>query len=420
MTAFMSQVFMENNATDWKSEPLHVALVTETWPPEINGVANSVFELAKGLVARGYRVSLVRPAQKQQHSESNALFSQVFVRPFKIPKYTSLQFGKPAYFQLKKTFKTIKPDIVHVVTEGPLGLAALLAARRLGVAVSSGYHSQFHDFSDHFGLTALVKPITQYLKVFHNRCDVTCVPSVKSQKELASYGVRRLAVVGRGVDTERFNPKHRSEDLRKTWGVSSHTTVLLYVGRVSPEKNIELVVKGYQELCVSTPNRDVKLVIVGDGPDLKRLRRMVPEAHFAGAKTGLELSQHYASADCFVFASEVETFGNVVTEAMASGLAIVAYDDAAAATYVDNSSGWRIPLSNAQAFIDTVASLPAQSTLHNMGKAAHLRVQDLGWALAVEQFESAFVAALKHNHENNPRPTAIHKLKTKIAKEVMT
>lgn len=382
--------------------PLHIALVTETWPPEINGVANSVFQLAKGLVAQGHTITLIRPKRDELSRQHNVVDSpeheEILVTGYKIPHYPDMRFASFNYRKLKHEFSRIQPDIVHIVTEGPLGMGALKAARKNGIAVSSGYHTQFHDFSDHFNVNVLVSPILSYLKYFHNKCDVTCVPSEKSRKELGTEGVKRLHIVGRGVDTTRFNPKHRSVSLRKSWGASEHTTVLMYVGRVSPEKNIDLTIAGYRELQLQQPNRDVKLVVVGDGPDRERLERLAPDVIFTGAKVAEELSQHYASGDCFVFASEVETFGNVVTEAMASGLAVVAYDDAAAGRFVDKACGWKLPVGDEAAFTNTVGALPSQSVLLNMGQAANQKVANLGWETPVAQFNHAFQAALaRHN-----------------------
>lgn len=381
-------------------QPLHIALVTETWPPEINGVANSVYQLAKGLVAQGHRITLIRPRRSDNPAAvlaDSPASEEVLVTGYKIPHYPDMRFASFNYLKLKRTFKRIQPDIVHIVTEGPLGMGALRAARKQGIAVSSGYHTQFHDFSDHFDVKVLVAPILQYLKYFHNQCDATCVPSEKSRKELADEGVDRLHIVGRGVDTARFHPEHRSQSLREQWGVSEHTTVLMYVGRVSPEKNISLTIAGYRELQLQQPNRDIKLVIVGDGPDRERLERLAPDAIFTGAKVGEELSAHYASGDCFVFGSTVETFGNVVTEAMASGLPIIAYNDAAAGRFVDGTSGWKLPVGDETGFIETVASLPSQAVLLKKGQAARKKVQHLGWQIPVNQFNDAFQAALRHN-----------------------
>ncbi len=364
-----------------------IALITETWPPEINGVAHSIYQLASGLKADGHSIILVRPAQISTFNDSLAE-QTMLVKGFAIPRYNTLQFGAPSYSRLKEFFKQNKPDVVHIVTEGPLGLAALYAARKLGIPVTSGFHSPFHEFSTYFGLSFLLAPIISYLRYFHNRTDVTCVPSEKTVNQLQEMGIDRLTVVSRGVDIQRFSPTHRSQSLRKSWGAGEQTTVLLYVGRLSPEKNIDLVIAAYRELQVEQSFRAVRLVLVGDGPERQRLEKLGSDVIFAGMRTGDELSQYYASADVFVFASQVETFGNVVPEAMASGLPVLAFNDAAASQLVDSGkSGWLCPLKDEWHFKQLAAGLPKQIELQEMGKRACMRVQQMGWQHAVAQFE---------------------------------
>ncbi|WP_410211577.1 glycosyltransferase family 4 protein [Aquirhabdus sp.] len=378
-------------------KPLRIALVTETWPPEINGVAHSVFQLASGLRDNGHSLFLIRPQQVLSSINSPAE-QELLVRGFAIPRYRALQFGAPAYYHIKEALKSYQPDVVHIVTEGPLGLAALFAARHSGIPVSSGFHSPFHEFSTHFGLGLLLTPIIAYLRFFHNRTDMTCVPSEKTRAQLQTLGIRDLAVVSRGVNVAQFSPVHRDMALRQSWGVSEHSTVLLYVGRLSPEKNIDLVIAAYRELQLAQPLRAVQLVLVGDGPDRARLEKLAPDAIFAGMKTGSALGQHYASADVFVFASQVETFGNVVLEAMASGLPVLAFDDAAAGQVVEtNHTGWLCELKNELKFAQLAGQLPKQNRLQEMGKYACERVQAMGWQQAVGQLEQV-LQQVKQQH----------------------
>lgn len=366
---------------------LKIAIVTETWPPEINGVAHSIYQLANGLKASGHTILLVRPVQVSITANSPADHTML-VRGFAIPRYNTLQFGAPAYSRLKEFFKQHQPDVVHIVTEGPLGLAALYAARKLGIPVTSGFHSPFHEFSRYFGLSYLLTPIISYLRYFHNRTDITCVPSEKTVGQLQEMGIDRLSVVSRGVNIQQFNPIHRSQPLRQSWGAGEQTTVLLYVGRLSPEKNIDLVIAAYRELQAEQSFRAVRLVLVGDGPERARLEKLGSDIIFAGMQTGETLSQYYASADVFVFASQVETFGNVVPEAMASGLPVLAFNDAAAGQLVNSGqSGWLCGLNDEWQFKQLAAGLPKQIELQVMGKRACMRVQQIGWQHAVAQFE---------------------------------
>lgn len=384
-----------------------IALITETWPPEINGVAHSIYQLASGLKANGHSIFLVRPSQANVTPDSLAE-QTMLVKGYAIPRYSTLQFGEPAYGRLKEFFKTNKPDIVHIVTEGPLGLAALYAAKNLGIPVTSGFHSPFHEFSRFFGLSFLLTPIIAYLRYFHNRTAITCAPSEKTVAQLKEIGIEQLAVVSRGVDIQKFNHDHRSQSLRQSWGVGEQTTVLLYVGRLSPEKNIDLVISAYRELQVEQSFRAVRLVLVGDGPERQRLEKLGSDIIFAGMQTGEDLSQHYASADVFVFASQVETFGNVVPEAMASGLPVLAFNDAAAGQLVNSGqSGWLCPLKDEVQFKQFAAGLPKQIELQEMGKRASLRVQQMGWQCAVAKFEQVLEQVIQQKKSSEVSSKAL-------------
>ncbi len=375
---------------------LKIAIVTETWPPEINGVALSLQQLCQGLHANGHSILLIRPEQNR-HSGQFTPDAECLVRAQPIPKYTSLQFGWPQYLKVGQALDDYRPDIVHIVTEGPLGLTALYAAKARHLAISSGFHSPFQDFSRFFDLAFLLKPIQRYLCWFHNHTQLTCVPSRDTEQALRQLGVTcPLTVVGRGVDTECFNPKHRSDALRAQWGATEQTRVMIYVGRLSPEKEVDLVIKSYARMRQSS-HANLKLVVVGDGPDRPRLERLGQESAviFTGALTGPVLSKTYASADAFVFASQVETFGNVVLEAMASGLPVWAYDYACAHQYIQQQqSGILVPMGQPELFQAAVEQLPLRAHLTEMGRYARQQVAKVGWQHPVQQLEQAFYAVL--------------------------
>ena len=378
---------------------LRIAIVTETWPPEINGVALSMMQLCQGLQRLGHKILLVRPAQKAvckdfQPEQECLVVSQA------IPKYPSLQFGWPQYLKVSKAFDKFEPDVVHIVTEGPLGLTALQAAKATRVAVSSGFHSPFQDFSRFFDLAFLVKPIQRYLTWFHNSTNMTCVPSEYTQQALRSFGVTcPLVVVGRGVDTTKFSPKHRSEILRRKWGVQADTRVMLYVGRLSPEKEVDVLIKAFHELQAKQGN-NIKFVIVGDGPDRIRLSKLTTshDVIFTGSLSGRELAMAYASADVFTFASQADTFGNVVLEAIASGLPVIAYDYVCAHQHVKQGvTGWLTPLGQTDALIQSICDLPELPQLRQMGQLASESVQETSWQFPVQQLEQALYQVVKES-----------------------
>lgn len=376
---------------------LKIAIVTETWSPEINGVALSLLQLCKGLQKQGHKILLIRPEQKQSCQEFLPN-KECLVKAQSIPKYPSLQFGWPQFLKVSNALDTFAPNVVHIVTEGPLGLSVLQAAKAKGIPVSSGFHSPFQEFSRFFDLAFLVKPIQHYLRWFHNNTQMTCIPSKETEYILRQFGVScPLVVVGRGVDIACFSPEHYSNALRQQWKTTSETTVMLYVGRLSPEKEIDVVVNAYLAMK-QRAKQDVKLVIVGDGPDRGRLETLCQgsDVVFTGALTGLNLAQAYASANVFVFASQVETFGNVVLEAMASGLPIIAYDYASAHLHVkQGETGWLSPLSDVASLIQSIYALPNNQQLKAMGLLARKAVQHIGWQYPVHQFEEALYGVVK-------------------------
>jgi glycosyltransferase involved in cell wall biosynthesis len=320
-----------------RSQPaLRIAVVTETYPPEINGVARTVGLMVDELLARGHQIELIRPRQASDGGRSPATnlngFEERLTIGFPIPKYPELQLGITRIGRLIKAWHERRPDVVHVVTEGPLGWSALLAARKLGIPVVSDFHTNFHDYSRHYGFGWISGLVVDYLRALHNRADRTFVPTHEMRDRLHALKFNGLTVVGRGIDTRLFSPVKRSAELRRSWQCDDNAPVALYVGRLAPEKNLRLFVEAVRE--VRWHRVDLRVVIVGDGPLGKRLRAENPDFHFAGMRSGEDLAAHYASADVFVFPSLSETFGNVTMEALASGLAVVAFDYAAAREHI--------------------------------------------------------------------------------------
>jgi glycosyltransferase involved in cell wall biosynthesis len=371
--------------------PLNIAVVTETYPPDINGVAHTLSKIVDGLRVRGHVIWLVRPRQQTaQVPNSQDGFQEVLVRGLPIPFYRQLRLGLPAKRELLRLWALQRPDIVHIATEGPLGWSALQAARKLKLPISTDFRTNFHAYSHHYGVGWLRGAILAYMKKFHNAAQTTMVPTTQLQRELAASGFKRLAVVPRGIDTHLFSPAHRSAALRNSWGADDNTRVLLYVGRLAVEKNLGLVIQSYRSLKLQHP--DIKLVLVGDGPMRAELEQRHADIVFAGFRTGEDLAQHYASADIFAFASKTETFGNVTIEAMASGLAVVAFRHAAAGELITSGeNGILADPMHAHSFeAASNALLKDAALMRAMGAKAALRARALGWPAVVEQTESIF------------------------------
>lgn len=337
---------------------LRIGLVTETYPPEINGVALTLAKLVQALQARGHHVQLVRPRQLPDAADPvhPRSLEEVLVRGLPIPNYPHLRMGLPAKKALAKLWTLHRPDVVHIATEGPLGWSALQAARKLRLPISTDFRTNFDAYSRHYRLGWLQKPIAAYLRKFHNLADCTTVPTAALQAALAANHFERLHVVARGVDVARFQPERRSAELRRSWGVGPQGHVALYVGRLAPEKNLGLLARTFNAMQAAHP--EIALIVVGDGPTRAEFQAACPQARMVGSQTGDALATHYASADSFVFPSLTETYGNVTPEALASGLAVVAFDHAAASDLVRHGvSGLLAPAGDADAFVRHAVAL---------------------------------------------------------------
>ncbi len=385
---------------------LRVAFVTETYPPEVNGVALTVARVVSGLRARGHEMQLVRPRQETDGARGGADARELLVSGLPIPRYPHLKMGLPAGRLLARVWTANRPDVVHVATEGPLGYSAANAARRLGIAVTSDFRTNFHAYTRHYGIGWLARPILGYLRAFHNHTATTMVPTEALRCQLTMEGFDNLVVVGRGVDAGRFDPSHRSEELRRTWGAGPEQPVALYVGRLASEKNLGLLVRSFHAISLAQPA--ARLVLVGDGPMRESLRSALPEAVFAGQRHGADLAAHYASADLFVFPSLTETFGNVTPEAMASGLAVVAYDHAAAAQLIrPGQSGVLVACGNEAQFVRSAVALANSRALReSMGAQARLHVSHHGWDAVLGRFESVLRHALQRQTHAQPTSAA--------------
>ncbi|CDF85956.1 putative glycosyl transferase [Pseudomonas knackmussii B13] len=374
--------------------PLRIALISETFPPEINGVANTLGRLASGLMQLGHRVQVVRPRQSVddgRHSDDELLLT----RGWPLPGYPGLQWGQSCLHKLLRHWRRLRPDVLYIATEGPLGLAALRAAKRLRIPALSGFHTNFQQYSAHYGLGPLTRLVTAYLRWFHNRTLRTLVPSASQALELERRGFAHVVQLARGVDGRLFQPGRRDDELRRQWGLGEQDIAVLHVGRLAAEKNLGLLGRAFRQLRAAHPNLHMRLIVVGDGPQRAQLAQELPDALFCGLQRGEELARHYASGDLFLFPSLSETFGNVVLEALASGLAVVAYDQAAAGQHIRHGhNGVLAPPGDEAEFIDAANwLLEDRERLRRVRLNARQHAGRLEWSGIVERFEGYLLDA---------------------------
>jgi glycosyltransferase involved in cell wall biosynthesis len=390
---------------------LRLAVVTETYPPEVNGVALTLQRVVQGLRDRGHQVQLVRPRQTHDKTSNgvgmdDALETQapdVLLRGMAIPRYPHLQIGFPARRQLRALWSVQRPDLVHIATEGPLGWSALRVARKLRIPVTSDFRTNFHAYSGHYRMGWLAKPIMAYLKRFHNQAQATMVPTRELANELQARGFERLEVVARGVDTQLLHPARRDPKLRALWceqaGVRADAPVLLCVGRIAHEKNLNLLIAAWKQARLQQP--ELLLVLTGDGPARAELQAELEPygtaVIFTGVLKGEALARCYASADIFAFPSRTETFGNVVLEAMASGLAVLAFDYAAAAQHITHGhNGLLAPLDDETLFTRQLSNLARDADLRaRLRVRAHETARRCGWSGIVAQVETVMKNAIQ-------------------------
>ena len=365
---------------------MRVAIITENFLPKLDGVTRTLARLLEYLQGHGHQVLLLGPESGMEEYAGAEIVGTAGV-PF--PFYPELKFNffRPLFLRRLSEFQ---PDIVHLVDPVILGAAGLAAARMLGKPLISSYHTNLAAYCGHFGFTLLAQPMWSYNRFIHNQCALTFCPSPSTASMLGTQGFQRVRIWPRGVDISSFRPEQRDASKRASWLDGSEKVVLLYAGRVSWEKNLRLLIKAYQEM----DHTNCHLVIVGDGPALREIKQELDglPVTFTGYLQGEELASTYASADLFAFPSKTETFGQVVLEAMASGLPVVGLQAEGVCDIVeDGKTGFlldteRIPeQEQTAAYRDLLARLVNQHTLRqNMGEAALQAATQRTWDEAMK------------------------------------
>jgi glycosyltransferase involved in cell wall biosynthesis len=380
---------------------MRYAIVTETYPPEINGVALTVQGLEEGLRQRGHDVQVVRPRQAPGQAPRPY---ELLVRGAKIPRYPGMQFGLPAGRQLHRHWSRQRPDALYIATEGPLGDSALRVALRLGIPVSTGFHTRFDAYMRDYGLGWLQPLALAWMRRFHNRSDATLVPTCELVDFLKTQRFASAVHLPRAVDTMRFAPGKRSDALRADWGVAPDGLAVIYLGRIAPEKNLPLAVRAFRALQARRP--DARFIWVGEGPSLPAIRDANPDFVFCGPQRGDLLAQHVASTDLFLFPSHSETFGNVTIEAMASGVATVAFRYGAAREHLrDGRNGASIDGRDEDAFVAAACRLAIDDDIRQaMGLRAREAVHKLRPAQVAADFDDILHRIIANRSFGHARP----------------
>jgi len=298
---------------------MRICLATDTFLPEINGVTTVLAQMRDGLRARGHEVRVLAPSYGALTGDESGVLR---LRAVPAPGYPQVRLSWPWARGLTGVVDRFGPDVVHAVTEGPLGLFGRGYASRRQIPLATSFHTDFPRYAAHYLGRFAVRPTRAYLRWFHNAAALTQTPSELSRDELLTMGVPRATVWGRGVDTAWFRPERRSPARRALMGVEGDRVLALHVGRLAVEKGVETLVAAFTEARARLGNRAV-FCVAGDGPRAAWVRSAMPWARHLGFLERDVLADLYADADLFVFPSATETCGLVALEALASGVPVI-------------------------------------------------------------------------------------------------
>ncbi|OFB38803.1 alpha-mannosyltransferase [Mycolicibacterium sp. (ex Dasyatis americana)] len=299
---------------------MRVAIVAESFLPNVNGVTNSVLRVIEHLRRTGHEVLVIAPDTPRGQPPAERLHDGVRVHrvPSRMfPKVTSLPLGVPRP-RMVNVLRGFDPDVVHLASPALLGWGGVHAARYLGVPTVAVFQTDVAGFAESYGIGVLSRASWAWTRRLHSKADRTLAPSTSAMENLDSHRIPRVFKWGRGVDITGFAPSARDEQLRASWSAEGRP-IVGFVGRLAPEKHVE-------RLAALAGREDLQLVVVGDGVDRAKLQTVLPTAVFTGELHGPELAAAYASMDVFVHPGEHETFCQAVQEAMASGLPVIAPD----------------------------------------------------------------------------------------------
>ncbi|HTE44203.1 MAG TPA: glycosyltransferase family 1 protein [Gemmatimonadaceae bacterium] len=367
---------------------LRIAIFTDTYPPQINGVARTLARAVDALRSRGHDVRVVTTDDPGAGDEPGV--HRFAGRPFYA--YPQLRIALPSARRVLDAFGPWRPDLVHLATPFGVGLAGRRVARRLGVACVSSYHTSLATYAQFYGLGAISGLSWRFLRWFHNSTKLTLAPTHAIANELRAHQFVNVGVWGRGVDTTEYHPSWRSDALRTSWGARGDSVVITYVGRLAKEKGLDVVLSAMR--AVAAERNDVIYVVAGSGPYELECRKLAPDGTiFTGHVAGKQLSETYASSDLFVFASVTDTLGNVVQEAMASGLVVVAAD-VPQTREVLAEGGVLFAPGDSEALAGALRMIiDSPSSRARLAESAEAAARSRSWTAIFDQLETSYLGA---------------------------
>ena len=367
---------------------MRVCLATDTFLPEINGVTTVLAQMRDGLRHRGHEVLVLAPRYATRLPDESGVHRLAAVPA---PGYPQVRLSWPWWRGLDRVLDEFAPDLLHAVTEGPLGLYGRRYARRHRRPLVSSFHTDFPRYAAHYFGRFAVGPTRAYLRWFHNAAGLTQTPSDRTREELLAAGIPRATVWGRGVDTAFFRPARRSQSRRSALGVDSRQALVLHVGRLAVEKDVATLVAAFRAARDRLGER-VRFCVAGDGPKAAWVRTALPWSRHLGFLDRPALADLYADADLFVFPSATETCGLVALEALASGVPVIGSDAGGVRENLRHGiTGMIVPAGHPAGFSDAIESLVLDEDQRlAMREAARAFAVGHDWTRELEQLEATY------------------------------
>ncbi|SLG56961.1 Probable glycosyl transferase [Mycobacteroides abscessus subsp. abscessus] len=368
---------------------MRIAIVAESFLPNVNGVSNSVLRVLEHFRRTGHEAIVIAPDTPRGQAPAATEYAGVPVHrvpAIMFPKVSTLPLGVPQP-RMVRIFREFALDVVHLASPFVLGYGGLRAAQHLDVPVVAVYQTDVAGFADSYGAGFAARAAWRWTKHLHGRADRTLAPSSSAMEDLAMHGIPRVFRWSRGVDIERFAPSARDDELRRAWSPKGKP-IIGFVGRLAPEKHVE-------RLAVLAGRDDLQLVIVGGGVEREALEKLMPTAVFTGELTGSALSRAYASLDVFIHPGEHETFCQAVQEALASGVPSIAPDAGGPRDLViPGRNGMLLPVADFEARLGmAVDHLVQPATRSRFSAAARRGVLARTWPAICDELLEHYAAA---------------------------
>ena len=363
---------------------MRIAVVTEAFLPQVNGVTNSVLRLLEFCKAQGHDVLIIAPESEGAPSEYLG---------YKIKHVPSISMKKLIPMAVPKKYlepllEGFAPDVIHLASPIFLGHYVARIARKAGIPTVSVYQTDIAGFARHYGLTIAHNTLKKWVSRIHQASDITLAPSKWACRDLEQSGVKNVRLWKRGVDLVNFTPARRDESLRSNIAGSKEKLIVGYVGRIANEKRID-------DLKILDQQEDIQLVIVGDGPAAPRIKKELPGARFVGYQSGTELARYVASFDIFVHTGKHETFCQGIQEALASGVPVIGPDTGGPVDLIEHGiTGLLIDTADAHELLEAVATLRNHSSFDLMQLAARKSVEHRTWDYINTQLISHYQDAI--------------------------